>query len=137
MLTFRRLISKSLHLRSDLVAPKRAMGGFMSSQPSGELQQAVESAINANKVMMFSKTFCPFCHKAKKALNDAGATYEVMELDKRDDGDSIQDILQSMTGGRSVPRVFIDGKFIGGGDDTVRLQREGKLAEMCGVAPAS
>ena len=57
-----------------------------------------------------------------------------MELDKRDDGDAIQDIMQTMTGGRSVPRLFIDGNFIGGGDDTVRLQREGKLAAMCGAA---
>jgi len=24
----------------------------------------------------------------------------------------------AMTGGRSVPRVFINGQFIGGGDDT-------------------
>lgn len=26
--------------------------------------------------------------------------------------------LQEITGGRSVPRVFVGGKFIGGGDDT-------------------
>ena len=30
-----------------------------------------------------------------------------------------------ITGGRSVPRVFIGGKFIGGGDDTVSLSRTG------------
>ncbi len=42
------------------------------------------------------------------------------QLDQRQDGDSIQDALLEVTGGRSVPRVFIGGAFIGGGDDTVR-----------------
>ena len=32
------------------------------------LLQKVEDAINNNKVMMFSKTYCPFCVKAKDAL---------------------------------------------------------------------
>jgi hypothetical protein len=41
------------------------------------------------------------------------------QLDQRDDGDAIQAALAEITGGRSVPRVFIGGKFIGGGDDTV------------------
>ena len=36
----------------------------------------------------------------------------------------------SITGGRSVPRVFVAGKFIGGGDDTEALARSGKLKEM-------
>jgi len=28
-----------------------------------------------------------------------------------------------------VPRVFINGQFIGGGDDTVRLDASGQLAK--------
>lgn len=34
-----------------------------------------------------------------------------LQLDQREDGDSIQDALLEMTGGRSVPRVFINGKL--------------------------
>lgn len=30
----------------------------------------------------------------------------------------------------AVPRVFINGKFIGGGDDTVRLARTGELQRL-------
>lgn len=29
-----------------------------------------------------------------------------------------------------VPRVFIDGKFIGGGDDTVKLDKNGELVRL-------
>lgn len=33
--------------------------------------------------------------------------------------DAIQDYMKEKTGARSVPRVFVNGKFFGGGDDTV------------------
>ncbi len=46
------------------------------------------------------------------------------------EGDAIQDVLLQLTGGRSVPRVFIKGKFIGGGDDTAALARNGGLAKL-------
>ena len=52
------------------------------------------------------------------------------QLDKRDDGSEIQDALADLTGGRSVPRVFIEEAFIGGGDDTERLARSGELKAL-------
>ena len=52
-------------------------------------------------------------------MDEVGIKYEVMELDKTPDGPAIQDIMLSMTGGRSVPRVFINGKFIGGGEKSL------------------
>lgn len=42
----------------------------------------------------------------------------------------IQDELLAMTGSRSVPRVFIDGKCIGGGDETAALLTSGELKSM-------
>ena len=53
-----------------------------------------------------------------------------VQLDQRSDGDAIQDYLLKLTGGRSVPRVFINGKFIGGGDDTARLAQSGELTKL-------
>lgn len=32
----------------------------------------------------------------------------LLQLDQRDDGNAIQDELNNLTGGRSVPRVFIN-----------------------------
>lgn len=46
----------------------------------------------------------------------------------------MQDALLKVTGGRSVPRVFVDGKFIGGGDDTAAMARDGRLKEMLTAA---
>ena len=56
------------------------------------------------------------------------------ELDKESpggfSGESIQQELGRRTGATSVPRVFIDGKFIGGGDDTARLAASGALTKL-------
>ncbi len=61
------------------------------------------------QVVIFSKTYCPYCAKAKQAIGsllDLNAVV-IIELDKRPDGNAIQDYLLELTGGRSVPRVFI------------------------------
>ena len=59
-----------------------------------------------------------------------------LQLDERQDGDAIQDYLNKLTGGRSVPRVFVGGKFIGGGDDTVAKQQSGELKQILQQAGA-
>ena len=66
----------------------------------------VEAQIKSDKVVIFSKTYCPFCKKAKQAFTDAGLkNFLVIELDSRDDGSEIQDILLGITGARSV-RIY-------------------------------
>lgn len=82
------------------------------------------------QVAVFSKTYCPYCTKAKRALQSVGAKAVVIELDERPDGDAIQAELARMTGARTVPRVFVNGKCIGGGDDTAALAANGQLAKM-------
>ena len=105
-------------------------GAMGSSADLEALEQMVADKIASNKVMMFSKTNCPFCKNAKAALEGQGIPYEAMELDKRQDGQNIQDIMLKRTGARSVPRVFMNGKFIGGGDDTCALAASGKLKDL-------
>ena len=38
--------------------------------------------------------------------------------------------MKKLTGGRSVPRVFIGGQFVGGGDETAAFHRDGKLQAL-------
>lgn len=88
-------------------------------------------------VMVFSKSYCPYCNKAKQVLsNYALKSYKVIELDEREDGDAIQDYLGKLTGARSVPRVFIGGKCIGGGDDTAAAHNKGTLKGQLEAAGA-
>merc|ERR1711962_614942 len=54
------------------------MGGSPSCQVpavdmKGPIADEVKEQINSNCVMIFSKTYCPYCKMAKKAFDDIGA----------------------------------------------------------------
>jgi len=88
----------------------------------------VQSYLASDKVVVFSKTYCPYCRGVKDLLTKLNVPYKVYELDNRDDGSEIQSYLGKITGASSVPRVFINSESIGGYDDTVAAHKSGKLA---------
>jgi len=100
------------------------------------LKAKVEEMIALQPVMVFSKSQCPFCAKAKEALRKQGIPAAVCELDNLgpEVGPQVQDVLQALTGARTVPRVFVGGTCIGGGTDTERLAEEGSLKDLAGKA---
>ncbi|CAI0456174.1 unnamed protein product [Linum tenue] len=57
-------------------------------------------------------------------------------LVSRCDGAEIQAALAQLTGQRTVPNVFIGGKHIGGCDDTMALNKSGKLVPLLTEAGA-
>ncbi|KAH6603156.1 glutaredoxin 3 [Trichoderma cornu-damae] len=83
--------------------------------------------IDSNNVVIFSKTWCPYCKAAKQTLNDLKAEYEVVELDNRNDGDELQDALLQISGQRSVPNIFMAKQHIGGNSDLQELAKSGVL----------
>jgi glutaredoxin 3 len=112
--------------------------GIFSSKPTTDpskmssAKAKVDQLIKGNRVMIFSKSYCPYCAKAKRAVATVlpKEKFTVLEIENDPEVNAIQDYLASITGGRSVPRVFIDGVFIGGGDDLDALARSGKLEVM-------
>ncbi|KAL5725081.1 Glutaredoxin-C2 [Ranunculus cassubicifolius] len=92
--------------------------------------------IASESVVVFSKSYCPFCVKVKKLLSELGASFKAIELDQESDGVDIQSALQQLTGQRTVPNVFISGKHIGGCDTVTGLHKEGKLVPMLTEAGA-
>ncbi|KZO94088.1 glutaredoxin [Calocera viscosa TUFC12733] len=91
-------------------------------------KQLVESAINDNKIVIFSKSYCPYCRRAKGVLASQGP--KIFELDEMEDGADIQAYLQQKTGQRTVPNIFIGQKHIGGSDDLAQLDKSGALAKL-------
>lgn len=98
-------------------------------------RQVVNDLIAKNALVVFSKTTCPYCQMVYSILvSDIKAEARFVQLDKRKDGPLIQDVLQEMTGSRSVPKVFVRGSFIGTGDDTRALYENGKLVGILAKA---
>ncbi|CAG7853928.1 SubName: Full=Probable GRX1-glutaredoxin {ECO:0000313/EMBL:CCA67126.1} [Serendipita indica DSM 11827] len=108
-----------------------------SSSPnamSSKISQLVDSTIDENFVTVFSKSWCPYCRRAKNLLNSLelpeGKNIQVLELDLRDDGSQIQSYLARKTGQTTVPNIFINREHIGGSDDLVDLHKSGKLVKL-------
>merc|ERR1712013_63180 len=101
----------------------------MAPVPGSPMEQ-VENYISKNKVMVFSKTTCPFCTKIKQLFDSLKFKYEVLELDQISDGAEIQAALAEKSGQRTVPNVYINGEHVGGCDDTLKLHSENKLLSM-------
>ena len=123
--------------------------------------EQIQALNAAHKVVIYSKTTCPYCDNAKRAFaGDYFASFKkkivsvspsltplpalpsppppainvvphVLELDQLPNTSAWQSALGGLTGATSVPRVFINNVFLGGGDDTVAAQRSGKLAQLC------
>ncbi|KAI0050595.1 glutaredoxin, partial [Auriscalpium vulgare] len=92
----------------------------------------VQQAIADNKVTIFSKSYCPYCRRAKALFSSEYPEVEpkIIELDLVEDGDSIQAYLAELTKQRTVPNVFINREHIGGSDDLAALHKKGGVRSL-------
>ncbi|KAL0099603.1 hypothetical protein PUN28_019786 [Cardiocondyla obscurior] len=90
-------------------------------------QDFINDSIAKNAIVIFSKTYCPYCKMAKQVFDSLKKTYITVELDDREDAQEIQDVLGQLTGARTVPRVFVNGECLGGGTDVKKLYESGEL----------
>ncbi|XP_041457959.1 thioredoxin reductase 1, cytoplasmic-like [Lytechinus variegatus] len=89
--------------------------------------------IQSNDVMIFSKSYCPFCVKVKELFNGMNIKYKALELDLQDDGAELQEALLKLSGQKTVPNVYIKGTHIGGCDDTFAAKSNGKINHLLNV----
>jgi len=82
-----------------------------------KITKIVNKAIKTGGVTMFSFSTCPFCVKAKAALDEASIPFDVIEVDQVDDGLAIRAVLGEMTSRTSMPSIWIGGEYIGGCND--------------------
>ncbi|XP_053313684.1 glutaredoxin-1 [Spea bombifrons] len=96
-------------------------------------QTFVESKLKASKVTMFEKPACPYCVRAKGILQKykfKEGHLEIVNISNLDIVASVQDYFLQKTGERTVPRIYIGEKCIGGCSDLVPLDSSGELEKM-------
>lgn len=87
-----------------------------------------KAEIAKNKIVIFSKSYCPYCDRTKALFKELKVDGTVIyELDNMKNGPDIQAALLEMTGQRTVPNVFIKGKHVGGNDKVQEANKSGKL----------
>lgn len=99
-------------------------------------RETVESKVSASPVVVYSKSYCPYCAKTKALLNKLDVQFDVIELDEVADGDDQQDALKAITGQSTVPNTFISGKSVGGNSDVQKLHKNGELLPLLQAAGA-
>ena len=141
--TLRAAVTRAARFDSRSAFARSAFGGrsrrrhvtsaFFGRKDDGEKKRVadlVNTKIEENTVIVWSKSYCPFCVKAKKALDALEVPYEAIEIDRINEERLIQEALQDLSNQRTVPNVFVGGKHVGGNDDTQAAARDGTLQEL-------
>jgi glutaredoxin 3 len=78
----------------------------------------IDNFVKENPVAVISFTTCPYCIKAKAALDERGIKYTCWELDREENrGSTYRAELGRRFRRTSVPAIFVRGQFIGGCND--------------------
>lgn len=76
-------------------------------------------------VEIYTKPTCGFCHMAKRILSSKGVSFAEVNITAQPKKRA--EMIQRAKGGSTVPQIFIGGTHIGGCDDLMTLDRQGKL----------
>jgi glutaredoxin 3 len=83
-------------------------------------------------VVMYTKTYCPYCTGAKALLQDKGVPFTEINVER--DPARRAEMIQKSNGRITVPQIFVDGRGLGGFDDIAELDRQGKLDPILQIA---
>ena len=81
-----------------------------------------------SKVEIYTKGYCPYCHRAKALLDNKGVSYTEYSLDQHPE--LREEMISRANGGYTVPQIFINAKHIGGCDDMYALEYQNRLDEL-------
>lgn len=79
------------------------------------------------KVVIYTKSNCPYCVRAKDLFTRKGVAFEEVFMDDKPEEYLA---LKQRTGMMTVPQIFIDEQLVGGYTELAALDREQKLDPM-------
>ncbi|BDX08376.1 glutaredoxin 3 [Planctobacterium marinum] len=77
------------------------------------------------KVEIYTKAYCPYCSRAKALLEHKAVEFTEYKIDAQPE--LREPMIARANGGYTVPQIFIDDQHIGGCDDMMALEHQGKL----------
>ena len=79
------------------------------------------------EVIIYSTRICPYCVRAKNFFSKKGIEYTEIMIDA--DMSLMREMMEK-TGRKSVPQIFIGDYHVGGFDDLIEHDMDGKLEEL-------
>ena len=83
------------------------------------------------KVLMYTTQWCGYCAAARELLQSKGVEFE--DIDVSMDA-KIRKQMTELSGGTTVPQIFINDKPVGGYDDIAALEHNGELDGLLNAA---
>jgi glutaredoxin 3 len=77
------------------------------------------------EVIIYTKSYCPYCVKAKQLLEIKRVAFQ--EIDLTHDEIKLSEMLSKANGRKTVPQIFIGDYHVGGCDDLYELNEQNKL----------
>lgn len=84
------------------------------------------------KIEIYTTPWCGYCARAKALLERKGASYT--EIDVSNNPSARDQMIERAQGRRTVPQIFVDGRYIGDSDELYALDRAGRLDAMLNPA---
>ena len=78
-------------------------------------------------IKIYTSNWCSYCVAAKRFFEENNIKYKEVNIEI--ENISRQELLE-LSGGYTVPQIFINNKCIGGYDDLVKLHQTNKLMEL-------
>lgn len=97
---------------------------YMKYAERVSIEDDVIARHSTHKAVVYSKEGCSYCILAKSLLDEKRVKFESIELGNNQD---LYIKLVNQTSQKTVPYIFIDGKFIGGYQDLKKLADSDKL----------
>jgi glutaredoxin 3 len=76
---------------------------------------------------MYSKSWCPYCDRARALLTRKGVQFEEIDIEMHPER---REEMIRRSGRRTVPQIFIGERHVGGSDDLHELDAAGGLDRL-------
>jgi len=77
------------------------------------------------QVTIYTKPYCPYCIRAVSLLEKKGV--EFTQIEAAFEPEKRQEMIQRSNGRTTFPQIFIGDQHVGGCDDMMALEHDGKL----------
>ena len=85
--------------------------------------------MSAPGVVMYTTGWCPYCERSRKLLAAKNVNFEEINIESQPEKRAE---MQTRSGRRTVPQIFIGDQHVGGCDDLHALEDAGKLDGLLG-----
>lgn len=117
--------------------PAAAVDEAVSAETCALLSSIVDS--HESPLVMFALEWCEFCWAVRKLFARCDVAYRSVDLDSaayqvEDLGGRLRGALRERTGSRTIPQIFVAGRFIGGATEVFDAFKSGELQRELAAA---